>query len=82
MRLTSFVLAISVSFGQGITAEVLIEAGGWKRARVLVERRLKEAPDEPNASFLASQIYHAFGDRRSPPRLVEKAVLLDGSVGR
>jgi hypothetical protein len=76
------VLVVSVSLGQEITAEKLIEAGHWKRARVLVERRLREAPDDPNATFLASQIRNAFGDRDAPLGLAEKAVRLDGGVAR
>jgi tetratricopeptide (TPR) repeat protein len=65
---------------QDTTPEKLIEAGHWKRARALVERRLQEAPDDPNATFLLSQIRAAFGDRTSPPVLAEKAVQLDGKV--
>lgn len=82
MRVIPFVLAASVCLGQETTAEALIEAGHWKRARVLVERRLGEMPDYPNANFLASQIHNAFGDHSSPPGLAEKAVRLDGSVAR
>jgi tetratricopeptide (TPR) repeat protein len=64
------------------TAEELIEAGHWKRARALVERRLREAPDDANAVFLWSQILNAFGDRVSPPSLAERAIRLDGTVAR
>ncbi len=76
------VLAVSVCLGREITAEKLIEAGHWKRARVLVERRLREAPDDANATFLASQIRNAFGDHDAPLQLAEKAVRLDGGVAR
>ncbi|HEY1496939.1 MAG TPA: hypothetical protein VGF49_20435, partial [Candidatus Solibacter sp.] len=82
MRATVILLAVSVCLGQEITAEKLIEAGHWKRARVLVERRLREAPDDPNATFLASQIRNAFGDHDAPLQLAEKAVRLDGGVAR
>jgi len=64
------------------TPEALIEAGHWKRARDLVERRLREAPDDPNAVFLSSQVRNAFGDHNSPFGLAERAVRLDGSVAR
>ena len=74
--------ATSCLLAQDTSPEKLIEAGHWKRARTLVERRLQEAPDEPNATFLLSQIRAAFGDRTSPPLLAEKAVRLDGNVAR
>lgn len=67
---------------QEATPEKLIEAGHWKRARALVEKRLRDAPDDANANFLLSQIRYAFGDRDSPLPLAEKAVRLDPSVAR
>ena len=77
-----FLWTVSVCLAQEITAEKLIEAGHWKRARVLVEQRLREAPDDPNSTFLVSQIHNAFGDHASPAALAEKAVRLDGRVAR
>ena len=82
MRAIVILLTLSVCSAEEITAEKLIEEGHWKRARVLVERRLREAPDDPNATFLASQIRNAFGDRDAPLGLAEKAVRLDGGVAR
>jgi Tfp pilus assembly protein PilF len=82
VRAILFVLGASVCLAQETTAEKLIEAGHWKRARALVERRLREAPADANAIFLSSQIRNAFGDRVSPPELAEKAVQLDGGVAR
>jgi hypothetical protein len=64
------------------TAEKLIEAGHWKRARALVEPRLRQAPDDAEANYLASMIRNAFGDYSSPLPLAEKAVRLDGRVAR
>jgi tetratricopeptide (TPR) repeat protein len=58
--------------------EKLIEAGHWKRARAIVEARIREAPNDPLANFLLSQVRNAFGDRESPLPLAEKAVTLDG----
>jgi tetratricopeptide (TPR) repeat protein len=75
-------LAAGVVWPQDTAAERLIEAGHWKRARTLVEQRLKEAPDDPNASFLLSQIRNAFGDRSTPLPLAEKAVRLRPEVAR
>lgn len=71
-----------VCFAQESTPEELIVAGHWKRARTLVERRLREAPQDPNAIFLSSMIRNAFGDHVSPQSLAEMAVRLDGSVAR
>jgi len=72
----------SICLAQEPTAANLIEAGHWKRARALVEPRLREAPDDPEANYLSSQISNAFGDRSSPPGLAEKAVRLNGRVAR
>jgi hypothetical protein len=72
----------SVCLAQDAAPEQLIEAGHWKRARVLVEARLRAAPDDANAIFLQSQIRNAFGDHTSPQTLAEKAVRLDGGVAR
>ncbi len=63
-------------------AEMFIEAGHWKRARVLVEAAIHQHPDDPLANFLLSQIRHAFGDDASPLPLAEKAEALDGSVAK
>jgi tetratricopeptide (TPR) repeat protein len=64
------------------TAEKLIESGHWKRARTLVEARIREAPDDPLANFLLSQIRNAFGDRTTPLPLAEKALALDGKTAK
>jgi tetratricopeptide (TPR) repeat protein len=74
------ILGLRSCFAQ--EAETLIEAGHWKRARALVEQRLHDAPDDPNATFLWSQIRNAFGDRSSPLPLAEKAVRLAPGVAR
>jgi tetratricopeptide (TPR) repeat protein len=82
VRAILWVLAASVCLAQEATPEALIEAGHWKRARALVERRLRDAPDDPNALYLSSQIRNAFGDHASPLGLAQKAVRLDGGVAR
>lgn len=73
--------AIGASLAPGLP-EQLIEQGHWKRARALVEARIREAPDDALANFLLSQIRNAFGDRESPLRLAEKAVALDGGTAK
>jgi hypothetical protein len=82
VRRILLVLVASACFAAESTADKLIEAGHWKRARWLVEQRLHEAPDDPEANFLWSQIRNAFGDHASPPGFAEKAVRLDGRVAR
>jgi hypothetical protein len=69
-------------FGEAAIAEKWIEAGHWKRARAAMEQRIHEAPNDPLANFLMSQIRGAFGDRTAPLALAEKAVALDGSVAK
>ena len=68
--------------GQQTQAERLIQAGHWKRARVIVETRFHEAPDDPLAYFLLSQIRYAFGDRKAPLQLAEEAVALKRGVAK
>lgn len=63
-------------------AEDLIEAGHWKRARTLVEARLKDAPNDPLAIFLTSQLNFAFGHKEAPLELAEKAVALAPGVAK
>ena len=63
-------------------AEDLIEAGHWKRARTLVEARLKDAPNDPLAVFLTSQLNFAFGHKEAPLDLAEKAVALAPNVAK
>jgi tetratricopeptide (TPR) repeat protein len=63
-------------------AEALIEAGHWKRARALVEARFREAPKDPLAMYLTSQIHFAFGDADTPLKLAEKALALDGRTAK
>jgi tetratricopeptide (TPR) repeat protein len=70
------------AFGQQTDPEKLIEAGHWKRARAVVETRLREAPDDPLANFLLSQIRNAFGERTTPLALAEKAAALESRVAK
>jgi predicted Zn-dependent protease len=74
--------AASVSWAQQTPAERLIEAGHWKRARAIVEARIREAPDDPLAYLLLSQIRNAFGDHTAPLQLAEKTVAIDGRTAK
>jgi tetratricopeptide (TPR) repeat protein len=82
--LTGYLWLISAIAGTGQTdpAADLIRDGHWKRARRIVEARLKEAPNDAAAHFYLSQIRNAFGDHQSPLALAERAVALDGNVAR
>ena len=72
----------SLGFAQKTEPEKLIEGGHWKRARAIVERRLQDTPHDVLATFLLSQIRHAFGENTTPLMLAEKAVALDGRVAK
>lgn len=63
-------------------AEILIEAGHWKQARILVDARAREAPEDPLSIYLTSQIRFAFGDAETPLKLAEKALALDGGIAK
>jgi Tfp pilus assembly protein PilF len=82
MRLLLILCAVAVSRAEPSPAERLIDAGHWKRARTLVETRLREAPADALSQFLLSQIRGAFGDRSTPLALAEKAVALDGRTAK
>ena len=82
MRILLILCAAAVSRAEQSPAERLIEAGHWKRARTLVETRLRAAPADALSNFLLSQIRGAFGDRSTPLALAEKAVALDGRTAK
>src|SRR5580693_9337335 len=86
MRWTGwFALALAgfpLAYGQQSDAEKLIDSGHWKKARTIVEARIRQAPNDPLANFLLSQIRNAFGDYTTPHSLAEKAVALDGRVAK
>ena len=66
MRGACLFYVVSARCAQQTAAEILIEAGHWKQARVLVEARIREAPEDPLANFFLSQVRNAFGDRSAP----------------
>ena len=81
-RLLLLLLPACAVVAQSSAAEALIQGGHWKRARALVEGRIRENPDDALANYLLSQVRGAFGDRDSPLPLAEKAVALDGRVAK
>jgi tetratricopeptide (TPR) repeat protein len=60
------------------SAESLMEAGHWKRARSLVEQRVDTTPTDPRAISILSRIKWAYGDGTAL-QLAERAVSLDPS---
>lgn len=76
-----FFLCLAASGGQTIapatSPEQLAEAGHWKRAWVLVERRLQTNPNDTGALLLASKIKESFGDLRESARFASRAVTLE-----
>ena len=61
----------------GATPASLIEAGHYKRARTVVEARLREYPDDAYALYLGSKIKQSFGDLPGAIVLAERAVVLE-----
>jgi tetratricopeptide (TPR) repeat protein len=74
-------LAVGVAAAQ-TAPERMIVAGHWKQARAIVEQRIRENSRDALATYMLSMIRNAFGDHESPLTLAEKAVALDGSVGK
>lgn len=58
-------------------ADALVDANHYKRARVLVEARMRENPNDAHAFYLASRIQEALGNLKGAMALAEKAVELD-----
>ena len=82
MRLLLIFCAVAVSRAEQSSAEGLIESGHWKRARAIVEARVRDTPGDALSNFLLSQVRGAFGDRSTPLALAEKAVALDGRTAK
>src|ERR1700737_3274141 len=54
--------------------EQLMDAEHWKRARTLVEQRLRTNPSEARANYLMSRVKVAFGDPEAGLYPAERAV--------
>ncbi len=59
------------------SAEALIDAGHWKRARAILEPRVAANPHDPWADCLLSQTQLAFGDLDSALKSAQQAVALE-----
>ena len=60
-----------------VSAESLIESGHYKRARALVEARLRANPNDAYALFLESKIKQSFNDLPGAIASAERAVTLE-----
>jgi tetratricopeptide (TPR) repeat protein len=77
-----FVAATAMAQGPVLTADpidALVDANHYKRARVAVDARLRENPNDAHALFRASQIQEALGNLRGALTLAEKSVEIDPS---
>ncbi len=67
--------------GQPISSTVSIEKlmteGHWKRARQLVDERLRDHPNDALALFLSSKVAASFGDLEKGLTLAQRAVSLE-----
>jgi tetratricopeptide (TPR) repeat protein len=59
-------------------AQVLIQAGHWKRARAILEPQVKAHPQDIQAAYLLAQVKMAFQDLDRALPLAQQAVELDG----
>ncbi len=75
-------IGLASAYGQQLDAEKLIGTGHWKKARAIVDARIRQTPNDAQANFLLSQIRNAFGDYTTPHSLAEKAVALDAHVAK
>jgi len=64
--------------GQGADVEALIQAGHWKRARAILEPRVKAKPDDPRNCYLMAEVKMSFQDFDGALPLAQHAVDLDG----
>jgi tetratricopeptide (TPR) repeat protein len=60
-------------------ADTLIDQNHYKRARTIVDARLRENPNDAHALYLASRIQEAFGNLRNAVTFGEKSVEFDPS---
>jgi tetratricopeptide (TPR) repeat protein len=79
--LSSFCFLVSLTVGAAAadagSAQALIDAGHWKRARAMVEPRLAANPRDAQAACLLSRIKLAFGDLDGALKFAQQAVALE-----
>ena len=70
----------SIAFAQQFAiplTDSLVDGNHYKRARVLVEARLRENPNDAHLLYLSSKIQEALGNLRGALALAEKSVEID-----
>src|SRR5690349_20611852 len=72
-------IACAVASIDAQTVSELIDAGHFKRARVMVETRLKANPNDAEANYNMGRIQRAFGDKDTALKYAEKSVELDAN---
>jgi tetratricopeptide (TPR) repeat protein len=78
LLLSTFCFLVSVvAAADSGSAEALIEAGHWKRARAILEPRLAANPRDAQAACLLSRIKLAFGDLEGALKTARQAVALE-----
>ncbi|MGD0693508.1 MAG: tetratricopeptide repeat protein [Terriglobia bacterium] len=73
----TFLCISATSAGADSSLQGLIDAGHWKRARVLAERSYQSNPNDVEAAYLHSRVKFAFGDLEGALALAEKVVALE-----
>lgn len=58
--------------------EALVDGNHWKRARAVLEPRVRTNPNDAQALYLLAQVKQAYGDLDGALTLAEKAAALDG----
>ena len=77
LLLAAFCFPVSAGADDLASAQALLEAGHWKRARALVEPRAAANPNDARAAWLLSRIKLAFGDLEGALKLAQQAVGLE-----
>ena len=78
-----FTSATALAQGPAFTSDPLapvdrlVDANHYKRARTLVEARLRQNPNDPHALYLSSKIQEALGNLSGALALAEKSVAID-----
>jgi tetratricopeptide (TPR) repeat protein len=77
VKSVTLLVVCTAGFTGAETVDELVENGHFRRARPLVEQRLKANPNDARANYLLAKIREAFGDRSGAVALLQKAVAFD-----
>ncbi|HEY7499613.1 MAG TPA: tetratricopeptide repeat protein [Vicinamibacterales bacterium] len=83
MRITAAAIACALSFVPTTipvqaqdSPRVLMQQNHWKRVRAIAQAKLKTSPDDPEANYLMSEVFMAWGDPNAALPYAEKSVKL------